>query len=423
MSSSPSDPSHSPRRSAPIQRPGELSVPGHTETGELGIGSPHFGDGAAGCGGDDPATGRGHLIDILTLALVPGVGPILLQRLLDRWGGPTEILAARRDELERVPGLGPKLAARIVSGRSRSVAEACWERCGRLQIALVSSLDRSYPNLLREIPDPPQVLQVAGRLTRSDELAVAVVGTRRPSRYGMAMARRLATDLARAGVTIVSGLARGIDRVAHEAALVAGGRTVAVLATGVETIYPPEHQGLAAAIRAEGALVAEIAAWEGSRRAAFPRRNRIISGLTAGVVVVEAALRSGALITARHANEQGREVFAVPGRADQHVAAGCLDLLRAGATLVTTADHVLEGLGPLYQPVTTSGGDVVVSPRELQLNSQETEVIQHLSGQAILVDELIRRANLPAGRVMATLSVLETKQLVVREEGARVRRA
>ena len=211
--------------------------------------------------------------------------------------------------------------------------------------------DPAYPAALGRICDPPGVLFCQGKLEPRDELAVAVVGSRRCTVYGRQQAERLAGVLARAGLTIVSGLARGIDAAAHRGALEAGGRTIAVLGTGLANIYPPEHAELAAAIARNGAVLSEVPLDTAPLPGLFPQRNRIIAGLSMGVVVVEASRNSGALHTVRHALEQGREVFAVPGRIDSLASEGCHDILRDGATLVRHADDILQGLGPLAAPV------------------------------------------------------------------------
>ncbi|MBX7166209.1 MAG: DNA-processing protein DprA [Pirellulales bacterium] len=357
------------------------------------------------------------LADHLRLALLPGIGPRLRRALLDAFGSPAEVLRASPQQLALVPGIGPKLSGRIVDVRdSIDVAsELALARQHGIQLMLDTSAE--YPPLLAEIPDPPGVLYLRGTLASSDGLAVAIVGSRHATRYGLEQAERLAASLARAGVTIVSGLARGIDAAAHRGALAAGGRTLAVLGSGLLEIYPPEHAELAAQIAGAGAVLSENALRGTPLPGTFPQRNRLISGLTLGTIVVEAAERSGALITARHAYEQGREVFAVPGRVDNRLARGCHRLIRDGAKLVETADDVLEELGPLAHPVQTDDATTVRHPAELKLNDVERIVLAALDGETTAIDTVVAATGLAASQVSAALAVLEVRRLVRRVSG------
>jgi DNA processing protein len=257
-------------------------------------------------------------------------------------------------------------------------------------------------------------------LTPADGLAIAIVGSRRCSPYGLRIAERLGQSLARVGLTVVSGLARGIDAAAHEGALKAGGRTIAVLANGLDATYPPEHDGLAAAIAENGAVVSEMPMLQGPLAQLFPQRNRIVSGLSLGVVVVEATPRSGSLSTSRHAAEQNREVFAVPGPVDSLTSRGCHELLRDGATLVETVEDILEELGPLVREVKRSVDETPVRhPVELTLSDQERSLLGQLGDEPVSVDELIAQTRLTAQQVLATLAVLEIRRLVKRVPGQR----
>jgi DNA processing protein len=276
--------------------------------------------------------------------------------------------------------------------------------------------------MLREIPDPPGVLFLRGELTPADALAVGIVGTRHGTQYGLRQAERLAGSLARAGLTIVSGLARGIDAAAHRGALAAGGRTLGVLASGVLNIYPPEHEKLAAEVAAAGALLSEQPPHSAPLAGTFPQRNRLISGLSLGVIVIEAAERSGALITARHAMEQGREVFAMPGNVDSRCSRGCHRLIRDGAKLIETADDVLEELGPLVEAVPRGDGQVIHHPAELMLNETEQQVLAAIGSESTPIDQIIATSGLPVARVLATLSVLEMRHLIRRLSGTTVLR-
>ncbi|MEX2559999.1 MAG: DNA-processing protein DprA, partial [Pirellulales bacterium] len=286
----------------------------------------------------------------------------------------------------------------------------------------VPQSDGEYPRLLREIHDPPAVLYVKGRIAPADALAVAIVGSRHGTHYGIAQAERLASSLAHAGLTIVSGLARGIDAAAHRGALAAGGRTLAVLGSGILNVYPPEHQPLAVEVINSGALISEMPVHSAPSSASFPQRNRLISGLSLGVIVVEASDRSGALITARHAMEQGREVFAVPGRVDSRLSHGCHRLIRDGAKLVETADDVLEELGPLVEAAERTDGRAIHHPAELLLNPLEQQVLDAIRVDPTPIDEVISTSRLAAPQVLATISVLEMRRLVRRVSGTLVLR-
>jgi DNA processing protein len=353
----------------------------------------------------------------IRLNLVAGIGPRIQRALCDHFDSPAHVLDATPQELQAVPGVGPKLVSAIVEARATDAAEREVARCREAGIRLILSSDADYPRMLGEICDAPQVLYCRGEMQPRDHLAIAIVGSRRCTVYGRQQAERLADGLSRAGVTIVSGLARGIDSAAHRGALSAGGRTLAVMATGLAHMYPPEHADLASEVAAHGALISESRLEQPPVAGLFPQRNRIISGLSLGVIIVEASRRSGALHTARHAMEQGREVFAVPGRIDSLASEGCHDLIRDGATLVRGVDDVLESLGPLVEPVKTDGEAAVHDPRELTLNDQERAVLAHVPLDATHVDEIVRNAGMESSRVLATLTVLEMKRMIRRLPG------
>jgi DNA processing protein len=336
--------------------------------------------------------------------------------LLERFGTCAATLAASAEQLLQVPGIGPRLCDRIRHAGEIDVDREI-ELCRRHQIDIIPEADRRYPGLLREIPDPPGVLFRRGDSLPGDQLAVAIVGTRHATRYGLRQAERLAGGLARAGMTIVSGLARGIDAAAHRAALEAGGRTIAVLGSGVLNVYPPEHALLADAIRRQGTVLSELPPLQKPMSGTFPQRNRLITGLSLGVLVVEAAERSGALISATHAAEQGREVFAVPGPADSRPSRGCHRLIRDGAKLVENVEDVLEELGPLFEPMRRDDGQTLRHPAELQLNPQERQVLDAIATEPTDMDQLVRSTGLPAQRVLATISVLEIRHLIRRIGG------
>ena len=373
---------------------------------------------------DDPArhdTLRAHLC----LAMVEGIGPLATARLIDRFDSPANVLRSTSAELQAVEGIGPKLAQRIATARNRTEVEQQLALARKHDLDILLPTDTRYPRLLQEIHDPPVVLFTRGRLQESDSIAVAIVGTRHASRYGLEQARRLAGSLARMGITVVSGMARGIDSAAHRGALEAGGRTLAVLAGGVLTPYPPENARLADEIASQGCVLSESAPSREPLRGLFPQRNRIISGLSLGTLVVEAPQRSGSLITARLAMEQGREVFAVPGPVDSRVSQGPHQLLRDGAKLVASVEDILEELGPLVETARLEENGTnrtIHSPAELMLNEVEKRVLQAIEPTGSLVDDVVVATGLPVHRVLSTISVLEMRHLVRRLGGNRLSR-
>lgn len=361
----------------------------------------------------------------LMLALTPGIGPRLRKKLLDHFGSAAAVIGAAPSDLRSVPGIGQKLSRSIVTARQEIDLDATLRDCQENDVAIIAESDANYPQSIRNIPDPPGVLFVRGQIKQSDGIAVAIVGTRHATQYGLTQAERLAAGLTRCGYTIISGLARGIDAAAHRGALKAGGRTLAVLGSGVLSIYPPENEPLAGEIIAHGALISENPPRSPPLSGAFPQRNRIVTGLSLGVIVVEAADRSGALISARHAMEQDRIVFAVPGRVDSRMSRGCHRLIRDGAKLVETVDDVLEELGPLATPTPVAGNESappIRHPAELNLNEPEKAVLAAIDDEPISIDSVIAASGMPVQNVLSTLSVLETRRLIRRLGGGRVMR-
>ena len=353
----------------------------------------------------------------VALSRVAGIGPRLYTALYEHFGSASAALQAGPAELCQVPGVGPKLARQVVMTQTDELWSQLQTLCRTHRIRIWQRGQTDYPRLLSEIPDPPTQLFWQGTWEPGDEMAIAIVGSRHASQYGLKIAESLARGLSLAGLTIISGLARGIDQAAHRGALAAGGRTLAILGGGVLRVYPPEHQELAQQIQGQGAVISEAWPSEEPRGLLFPARNRIISGLSLGVVVVEAAERSGALISARLAGEQGREVMAVPGRVDNRLAQGCHRLIRDGAKLVQTADDVLEELGPLVRPLAKSTTQTIHHPAELKLNERETQVLQAVGVESTLVDEIVAKTQIPVHHVLATLHVLEMRRLVKRLGG------
>jgi DNA processing protein len=363
---------------------------------------------------------REDLRHTLQLAMVSGVGPKTRRSLLERFGTSEAVLQAAPSQLREVQGVGPKLTGKILAARDTIDPEQLIADCQAHGVTILTDADDAYPVLLKQIYDPPAVLFVRGQFRPQDGMAVAIVGTRHGTPYGMRQAERLGSALALAGLTIVSGLARGIDSAAHRGALAAGGRTIAVLGSGVLNIYPPEHDRLAESVTASGAVISEAPPHASPQSGVFPQRNRIISGLSLGVIVVEAADRSGALITARLAMEQNREVFAVPGHVDDRTSHGCHRLIRDGAKLVQCPEDVLEEFGPLFTATTTAEGRTVHHPAELLLNELEQRVLDAVGTEATLVDGVVTATGLSVPQVLATLSVLEMRRLIRRVSGTTV---
>jgi DNA processing protein len=364
------------------------------------------------------------LVAALRLSLVSGVGPLTRKALLEHFGSAENVLKATGQQLREVPGVGAKVSRAIKDADAIDV-ERELALCRDHGLDVIVESDPRYPRMLREIHDPPGVMFLQGDLLPQDAVSVAIVGSRHATPYGKQVAEKLASGLARAGLTIVSGLARGIDAAAHRGALDAGGRTIGVLASGVLNIYPPEHGDLAKEVTRSGALLSEAPPRAVPLSGSFPQRNRIITGLSLGTIVVEATERSGALISARHAMEQGREVFAVPGRVDSRTSHGCHRLIRDGARLVESVDDVLEELGPLVATATVrAGGEErqLRHPAELKLNEQERQVLDAIETEATSIDQIVVKSGLPVHRVLSTISVLEMRKLIRRLSGTSVAR-
>ena len=296
----------------------------------------------------------------------------------------------------------------IISLRARKELdlEREWRKIANAGIHVLTWRDAEYPANLRSLDSSPPVIYVRGTLHEDDVWSVAIVGTRRASVYGREVAGRVAGELAAAGVTIISGLAMGVDTIAHRAALAAGHRTIAVLGSGVDQIYPPENRGLAAQIVEHGAIISEYALGTRPEASNFPPRNRVISGLSKAVVIVEAPRRSGALITARFAAEQGRDVFAVPGNIVNPGSAGCNELIQNGAAPLLSSQDVLDRLH--FDHLV----EVIHQRRLVPTDPEEERLLGHLSHEPLHVDELVRNAALPPPQVASLLTMLELKGLV-----------
>jgi DNA processing protein len=339
--------------------------------------------------------------------LVKGIGAVRFRALLDYFGDAERAWQAPAEAL-REAGLSQKLVEHFLKVRAEDVLDQTWERIQALGIEVLTWEDAAYPRRLKEIDQPPPVLYLRGALRPEDEWAVGVVGTRRTTPYGRQVADQIVRVLAGSGVTVVSGLARGIDAIAHQAALEAGGRTLAVLGSGVDIVYPPENARLAERICANGALLSDYPPGTQPEGVNFPPRNRIISGLSLAVVIVEAGQTSGALITASFAAEQGRDVFAVPGNITAPQSWGTNRLIRDGATPLLEPQDVLETLN-LTQVVEQRTARVV-----LPADATEAQLYQMLGLEPLHVDEIRARTDLPIEMVSGTLAMMELKGLVRR---------
>ncbi len=361
------------------------------------------------------------------LNLLPGIGPRKVRQLMRAFGAPEKIFSASESALLRVPGIGSCLAEVIRHWDRHSDPEAELRLAQAAGVYLVTCEDAAYPPLLKDIYDPPTCLYVRGDLgaLESCRQSIAIVGSRHTSTYGLQMASSLASAAADAGFTVVSGLARGIDTAAHKAVVNSGGCTIAVIGSGLCQLYPPENQSLAERISSSsGAVISEFPLNYLPDKRNFPMRNRIISGLSRGTLVIEAGLLSGSLITAAQAIDQNRTVFAVPGRADTPFSRGCHNLLRDGARLVETFQDVLEefSLLPNLQIKAVEKTAREESLKAVQLSPLEYEVWEKLSEQNSGIDDLLDQCAEPPSRILSTLLMLEIKQVIRQLPGKQVAR-
>jgi DNA processing protein len=350
---------------------------------------------------------------------LPNIGPITLNRLLAEFeNDPRKILGADRRRLEAVRGVGPETSAALIGWRGHFDLAREEERLRQANATFVTARDAGYPKLLREISDPPIGLYRKGNYL-FDAPCMAIVGSRRTTLYGQSVAKKLGAQLAQMGFCVVSGLARGIDTAAHEGALSGGGKTAAVLGCGIDIVYPPENLDLYRRIVETGAVLSEFPFGRKADRQTFPMRNRVVSGMCEGIVVVESDTQGGAMITARFAGEQGRLIFAVPGRIDQATSNGCHQLIRDGATLLTSVDDILselsylDGLRP--RAIETEGQESVLSELMPTLSDDEQRLVACFKGGAILgTDALAAATGLSAPKVSAGLMMLELKRIILK---------
>ncbi|MCU0772804.1 MAG: DNA-processing protein DprA [Verrucomicrobia bacterium] len=349
----------------------------------------------------------------VALNLIEGLGPVRVRQLLEHFGETPAILAASRSQLARVRGIGEDTAEAIARWETTTDLAGELQRMEAFGCRAVIQSDPEYPASLREIYDPPLLLYVKGDLSARDKNAVALVGSRQTTHYGIETARRLAYQLAYVGVTVVSGGARGIDTASHQGALSAKGRTVCVLGTGINIVFPPENKELFDRIAAHGAVITQFPFNRRGDRQSFAIRNRIVAGMTLGTVVVEANLSSGALITANFATEYGRQVFAVPGRIDSPRSKGCHDLIKKGAKLCEDAGDILSEFEYLFPTSNRppSPAETGTLPA-LELSGNEQAVYNTLGKEELSIDDVIRKCGLPASATSVALLGLEMKRLV-----------
>lgn len=364
--------------------------------------------------------------EYLRLHLSDAVGPVMLGRLITHFGSIDKLKHASIDSLTQVEGIGPRRAQAVFNARDNDIIDREIERAQSAGAHIICWEDDAYPKQLRHCNDPPVCIYVRGHLQPADAVSIGIVGSRRSSRYGYDQAHRFGALIAGAGFTVVSGMARGIDGYAHEGAISAQGRTVAVLGCGVDVVYPPEHGQLADQIIACGAIISELPMGSQPTAGSFPSRNRIIAGMSLGTLVVEASNRSGALITARLANEYNREVFAIPGRLDTPTAIGTNSLIQSGsAKLVMGLEDILDELGDVGQMMgavensTETGreSDSSTITGIASLSGHERTIANLLAEREMNIDELIARSALSASEVSVALTLLRIKSTIVELPG------
>lgn len=358
------------------------------------------------------------LVYWLALNSLPDIGPVNARRLVSAFGSPEKIFQMPTDELQKVEGIGENRSQCIIDFNQWDLVKKEIDLSAQKGIKLVTLHDTAYPEGLRNIHDAPVVLYIRGDLREADKYAVAMVGSRVSTNYGIQIAERMGHKLASSGLTVVSGMARGIDTAAHKGALKAGGRTLAVLGSGIDVPYPSSNRVLMRDIESSGAVISEFPLGTPPNRENFPRRNRIISALSFGVVVVEAARGSGSLITATYALDQGREVFAVPGNITSRNSRGTNDLIKKGAKLVESAEEVIEELRPQLKGVLRE--DIADREKRLpEMTDDEKVLYQYLCSEPKHIDTITREKSLTTGKALSILLTLELKGVIRQTEGKR----
>lgn len=347
---------------------------------------------------------------LINLAAVPGIGTTRVRALVANFKSLEKIWKASIKELSEVDSIDVLTARKIKNFKDFEIGTAQLKQAQKFGFKILTFWDEQYPYLLKQIYDPPVLLFVYGEIEPDDQYAIAVVGTRIPSEYGKLVAERLVHDLSKKNITIVSGMARGIDTIAHETAIRTGGRTIAVLGSGLDKVYPPENKKLFKAIGEHGAVISEYFLGTAPDATNFPRRNRIIAGLSLGTVVVEAGIKSGALLTANLALEQNREIFSVPGNIYSPLSAGTNQLIKMGAKLITSANDIFIELEPKLRPVLKKEEKEKDIPKDL--TQEERRILEALSHEPIHIDNLAKKLEKSTAEVLSNLLGLEFKALV-----------
>lgn len=360
------------------------------------------------------------LLYLLALSMIKDIGPIMARRLIGTFKSAEEVFKQDERSLMEVEGIGKERARAIKEFSGWKEPEDILRRCRLLGIEIISEESPLYPENLKTVQDAPLILYMKGRPLPQDRYAIAIVGSRRCSEYGRRVSEKLSSELAERGITIVSGLARGIDTTAHTGALKAGGRTAAVFASGLDRVYPPENRELVRKIIERGFVISEFPPGTRPDKENFPRRNRLISGLGLGVIVVEAEAESGALITADYGLEQGREVFAVPGSIFSKTSEGTNNLIKKGAKPVSSVEDIIEELGPKLRGLrdTSAAGDLRTFS-ELEFSDREKAIIKIMEQEPLHIDEIARKSGRPVSEISSVLLELELKGVVKQLEGKR----
>jgi DNA processing protein len=345
------------------------------------------------------------------LYLIPGLGNSAFRRLIKEFGSPEAVFEVGLPELLKVEGVREEIAHRIAGKQFMTDPEEELKKVEELNARIITYRDPSYPALLKEIPSPPMLLYVRGKDIPNSRTCIAVVGSRNPTHYGIKAAERIGFGLAKRGAGVVSGMAKGIDSAAHNGCMMGKGFTIAVIGTGIDRVYPPSNKKLSDRISESGAVISEFPTGSPPEPRNFPIRNRIISGLSRGVVVVEATKNSGSLITASLALEQGRDVFAVPGSIDSFKSTGAHLLIKQGAKLVENADDVLDEFGFGARPVPENYRFEGMKDTLPEMNESEKKVYEILGDYPMHIDEIVRRGEMDAGKVSGALMGLELKGL------------
>lgn len=356
----------------------------------------------------------------LWLSSLPGIGARKFKQLVEHFGSPKAVWDAGHHQLAQIPGIGKAIPA-ILDKKIRDSIDSTMHKIKGTGVKILRIIDDDYPDNLKNIYDPPPVLYIRGSVEQCDKKAIAIVGSRNATEYGWDMAQELAYHLAVRGITVVSGMARGIDTCAHQGALEAGGRTIAVLGCGVDITYPPENKKLKARIEESGAVVSEFGIGMGPLPGNFPARNRIISGLSMGVLVIEARERSGALITVDFAVEQGREVFAVPGNVKSKGSAGTNKLIRDGAKMVTCVEDILEEFPDLWGMKTISEGKE--KRQYANLDKDEIKILENIDSEPVHIDILTRKTGYNIQKVNSVITIMEMKGILKQLPGKYFMRA